>query len=180
MKFSLFYKTVLLLVAMVFAQGNVASIPSFEITEEDMALIKMLLSNDMFKNSFTEQCIAESSALLGAEQSAKSCNCAYDGLIKNDKLLFALAATDNEDSFDKWGFDVIEPCLPEKFTPEMESAFVKQCVAESGEVAREICGCTYKAISQKYTVRSLIQATFLNPEKVQVELVLTAGSCAAK
>lgn len=156
------------------------TMPAFEITEEDMAMIRMLLNNEMFKNSFAEQCTAESATLLGAEQAAKSCNCAYDGLIKNDKLLYALATTDNDDGFDKWGFDVIEPCLPEKFTVEMGTAFVKQCVAESGEAARSVCECTYKEITKKYTVKSLVKSAFENPEKMQMDLVMIAGGCALK
>lgn len=160
------------------APASAAKMPAFEVTEEDMAMIRMLLANDMFKNSFTEQCAVESSVLLGAEQAAKSCNCAYDRLIKNDKLLYALATTDNDDGFDKWGYEVIEPCLPEKFTESMGKAFVKQCVAESGENARSVCECTYNAISKKYTVKSLLKASFESPEKMQMELITMAGQCA--
>jgi len=156
------------------------SMPGFQVTEEDMMLIKMLLNNEMFKNSFTEQCSAESASFLGATQAAKSCQCAYDGLLKNDQLLFALATTDNDDGFGKWGYDVIAPCLPEKFTDEMGSAFVNRCVAENGASAKAVCDCTYKTIVKKYTVRSLIKAAFETPEKMQLELVSIAGSCALK
>ena len=162
------------------APVTAATMPQFEITEEDMALIRMLLNNDMFKNSFAEQCTAESATLLGQEQAAKTCNCAYENLIKNDKLLYALATSDNDDGFDKWGFDVIESCLPDKYTPGMEAAFVQQCVKESGEAARPICECTYREISRKYTVKSLLKTGFENAEKLQMDLVMIAGSCALK
>jgi len=182
----------LLPVSMVFAQlaapadpmGSApvpaSSMPAFQLTEEDLMLIKMLLNNDMFKNSFTEQCTAESANLLGAEQAAKSCKCAYDGLIKNDKLIMLLATTDNDDGFDKWGFDVIAPCLPQKFTAEMEKAFVKQCMAENGESSISVCECTYKTLTSKYTVTSLIKAAFDQGEKLQLDLVAIAGQCASK
>lgn len=172
----------LLSVSLTFAQKNevkeTSAIPSLKITEEDLAMIRELLKNDEFKSSFTQQCANGASPWLGVNQAVKSCKCAYTKLIKNDELLYKLATTDNDDSFEKWGYGVIEPCLPEKFSPATQVTFVNQCVKESGEIARNVCECTYQQLIKKYTVKSLVKAAFENPEKLQVNLVVMAGMCA--
>ena len=96
-----------------------------KISATDMMLLQMFLNNQTFKDSFVVECTKEGDKFLGATQSKKSCQCAYDHLLQNDSLLYLLMRSMNANGevtdFEKLSYRLILPCLPDQFTPEMEA-----------------------------------------------------------
>lgn len=154
-----------------------------QMTEMEMMILKAVVENKEFKGRFVEECVDESDDYLGKKQAKSSCNCAYDRIMKDEKVLMTLLgsveAGGNTADFEKWGYNVIAPCLPDKFTPEMENALLKECKDEVKD-GKKACTCVVKEIKNRYTVKTLLKAAFEDEKKLELEMMGVAAQCLNK
>lgn len=159
--------------------------PSTEmvLSASDLMILQALLSNKTFKSNFVDECTDEADDVLGKKQSKKSCQCAYERLVKDETLLYKLMSATNVngevEDFEKWGYELISPCLPANFTPEMEKAFMKECT-DDFKGNKKACQCAFGEVQKNYTVQTLLQAVFLNEKKFERDMLGVVGACAAK
>ena len=154
-----------------------------KISATDMMLLQMLLNNQAFKDSFVVECTREGDKFLGASQSQKSCQCAYDQMLQNDSLLYLLMRSMNVNGevtdFEKLSYRLILPCLPAQFTPEMETFLQKACMESVRAGNKTRCACAVKEIKKSYTIQELLQDILLDQEKFRIKLVGKVGKCVA-
>lgn len=159
------------------AGGGIAG---FSISPEEMEILKAMLQSKMFKNSFAEECADEVDDWFGKKQAKKSCECAYDNLMKNDSLVHLLTGATNAkgeaDDFERWGYEIIAPCLPKQFTPEMEKAFIRECTDEA-KANKATCQCVLQEIKKDYTVESMMKAVFTSEDKFELDIAVKAAKC---
>lgn len=148
-----------------------------QLSEEDLLLVQMLLTSDMFRDTFVQACTIESIEWLGAQWAEKTCSCAYDNLAKSKNLLLKfLKGDENSEEMDKMNFELLEVCLPNQFPAEMESAIIRECM--TGGVKKSACDCVVKSIKKKYTVRSFMKDVFEKPNVLETEITNIATQCA--
>lgn len=149
----------------------------FQLSEEDLFLVQMLLSDGLFRDNFVQACAMESIEWLGAQWAEKTCSCAYDNLAKNQALLLKFLNTDDEGAeADKMSFELLEKCLPQKFPPEMETAIVRECM--NGGIKKSACDCVVGNIKKKYSVKSFMKGVLESPtalEKVFTDITIQCG-----
>ncbi|MCQ2106916.1 MAG: hypothetical protein MJZ26_14130 [Fibrobacter sp.] len=163
------------------SQGGL-NIAGYEVSAEEMMILMAMLQSPMLKDNFVQSCTVESMEWLGANQADKTCKCAYDRLIKDNTLLTKMLMESGDGelaNFDKWGFTLVEPCLPKQFPAEMDNAFIKECM-KSGDVKKATCECVLKSIKKDYNVKSLIKTSFEEPKKIELDMTLKAAQCLSK
>ena len=151
------------------------------ISQEEMLIFKTLLQTPLFKDNFVQSCTVQSMEWLGVNQADKTCNCAYNRLVKDGKFINQIMSSINGDNidFEKWGFDFIEPCIPQNYPAETDNAFVKECL-KAGDVDKATCECVLKSIKKDYTVRDLMKTAFEDQKKLEVDIMLKAAQCLSK
>lgn len=162
-------------------QGNASA--GLGLAPEDLMIFKAILQSPMFKDNFVQSCTLQSMEWLGANQADKSCNCAFDRLIKDDKfiggVIGSMGADGSDFNIDKWGYDFIEPCLPKQFPAEMDNAFIKECL-KAGDANKATCECVLKSIKKDYSVRSLMKTAIEDEKKLELDITLKAAQCLSK
>ena len=165
------------------AQNQGSASAGLGLAAEDLMIFKAILQSPMFKDNFVQSCTVQSMEWLGANQADKSCNCAFDRLIKDDKFIGGVIGsmgTDGSDfNIDKWGYDFIEPCLPKQFPAEMDNAFIKECL-KAGDANKATCECVIKSIKKDYSVRSLMKTAIEDEKKLELDITLKAAQCLSK
>ena len=58
-----------------------------QVSPEEMMIFKALLQSPLFKDNFVQSCTVQSMEWLGVNQADKTCNCAYDRLVKDGKFI---------------------------------------------------------------------------------------------
>jgi hypothetical protein len=157
--------------------------PALSVSPEEMMLLMALLQSPLFQDKFVQSCAAQSAEWLGTVQADKSCRCAFDLVTKNPDLISKIAGAVSSDGtgvdFEKLGFDMVEPCLPQEYPPEADKAFVKECLKQS-DVDKATCECVLKSIKGSYTVRSLMKAAFDNRKLLETDITLKTAQCLSK
>ncbi len=165
------------------AQNQGSASAGLGLAAEDLMIFKAILQSPMFKDNFVQSCTLQSMEWLGANQADKSCNCAFDRLIKDDKfiggVIGSMGADGNDFNIDKWGYDFIEPCLPKQFPAEMDNAFIKECL-KAGDANKATCECVLKSIKKDYSVRSLMKTAIEDEKKLELDITLKAAQCLSK
>ncbi len=95
------------------------------------------------------------------------------------KVLGSVSADGSNVDISKWGFGVVEPCLPKDFPAEMDGAFVKECLKQK-DLDKQVCTCMLKSVKKDYTVHSLIKTAFEDRKKLEMDITLKAAQCLAK
>lgn len=153
------------------------------VSPEEMFILMALLQSPVFKDNFVQSCSAQSTEWLGAAQADKSCKCAFDKLIGDKdamaKVLGSVSADGSNVDISKWGYEVVEPCLPEQFPAEMDGAFVKECLKQK-DLDKEVCSCMLKSVKKDYTVHSLIKTAFEDRKKLEMDITLKAAQCLSR
>jgi len=151
------------------------------ISQEEMLIFKTLLQTPLFKDNFVQSCTVQSTEWLGASQADKTCSCAFDRLTKDSKFINRILGSMNSENIDfqKWGFDFIEPCIPESYPTETGNAFVKECL-KAGDVGRATCECVLNSIKKDYSVHDLMKTAFEDQKKLEVDLMLKTAQCLSK
>lgn len=165
------------------APANGQQAPALSISPEEMMLLMALLQSPAFKDNFVQSCSAQSTEWLGSAQANKSCGCAFDRLVGDkallNKVLGAVSLDGKGFDFEKLGFDVVAPCLPEQFPAETDNAFVKECLKQK-DLDKVTCECMLASVKKDYTVHSLIKTAFENQKKLETDLTLKAAQCLSK
>ena len=165
------------------AQNQGSASAGLGLAAEDLMIFKAILQSPMFKDNFVQSCTVQSMEWLGANQADKSCNCAFDRLIKDDKfiggIIGSMGADGSDFNIDKWGYDFIEPCLPKQFPAEMDNAFIKECL-KAGDANKATCECVLKSIKKDYSVRSLMKTAIEDEKKLELDITLKAAQCLSK
>lgn len=158
-----------------------ASTQTPAISQEEMLIFKTLLQTPLFKDNFVQSCTAQSMEWLGVNQADKTCNCAYNRLVKDGKFINQIMSSINGDNidFEKWGFEFIEPCIPQNYPAETDNAFVKECL-KAGDVDKATCECVLKSIKKDYSVRDLMKTAFEDQKKLEVDIILKSAQCLSK
>ena len=158
-----------------------ASTQAPAISQEEMLIFKTLLQTPLFKDNFVQSCTVQSMEWLGVNQADKTCNCAYNRLVKDGKFINQIMSSINGDNidFEKWGFEFIEPCIPQNYPAETDNAFVKECL-KAGDVDKATCECVLKSIKKDYSVRDLMKTAFEDQKKLEVDIMLKAAQCLSK
>jgi hypothetical protein len=148
---------------------------------DDMMLFKAILQSPLFKDNFVQSCTVQSMEWLGADQADKTCNCAFDRMVKDGEFINRIlnSVNDGNIDFEKWGFDFIEPCIPQSFPAETDNAFQKECL-KSGDLNKATCDCMLSSIKNDYTVHELMKTAFEDQKKLEVDLMLKAAQCLSK
>ncbi len=158
-------------------------IGGFQISAGEIAILMAMLRTPFLKSTFITSCSSKSEEWLGSDQSIKTCMCAYNNLIQDQKLatrmIAAGAGNGDMSNFNKWGYQMIEGCLPVEFPPEVDVAFNKECL-KSGDLNAEVCSCVLSAFKKDFTVKSLIKTAFEEPKGLQMQMILKAAQCLAK
>ena len=151
------------------------------ISQEEMLIFKTLLQTPLFKDNFVQSCTVQSMEWLGVNQADKTCNCAYNRLVKDGKFINQIMSSINGDNidFEKWGFEFIEPCIPQNYPAETDNAFVKECL-KAGDVDKATCECVLKSIKKDYSVRDLMKTAFEDQKKLEIDIMLKAAQCLSK
>ena len=152
-----------------------------QVSPEEMLIFKALLQSPLFKDNFVQSCTVQSMEWLGVNQADKTCNCAYNRLVKDGKFINQIMSSISGDNidFEKWGFDFVEPCIPQNYPAEMDNAFVKECL-KAGDVDKATCECVLNSIKKDYTVRDLMKTAFENQKKLEVDIMLKSAQCLSK
>jgi len=152
-----------------------------QVSPEEMLIFKALLQSPLFKDNFVQSCTVQSMEWLGVNQADKTCNCAYDRLAKDGKFINQIMSSISGDNidFEKWGFDFVEPCIPQNYPAEMDNAFVKECL-KAGDVDKATCECVLNSIKKDYTVRDLMKTAFEDQKKLEVDIMLKSAQCLSK
>ena len=152
-----------------------------QVSPEEMLIFKALLQSPLFKDNFVKSCTVQSMEWLGVNQADKTCNCAYDRLVKDGKFINQIMSSINGDNidFEKWGFEFIEPCIPQSYPAETDNAFVKECL-KAGDVDKATCECVLKSIKKDYSVRDLMKTAFEDQKKLELDIMLKAAQCLSK
>lgn len=160
---------------------NQAPAQASAISQEEMLIFKTLLQTPLFKDNFVQSCTVQSMEWLGVNQADKTCNCAYNRLVKDGKFINQIMSSINGDNidFEKWGFDFVEPCIPQNYPAETDNAFVKECL-KAGDVDKATCECVLKSIKKDYSVRDLMKTAFEDQKKLEVDIMLKAAQCLSK
>lgn len=158
-----------------------ASTQTPAISQEEMLIFKTLLQTPLFKDNFVQSCTAQSVEWLGASQADKTCNCAFDRMTKDGKFINQIMSSINGDNinFEKWGFEFIEPCIPQNYPAETDNAFVKECL-KAGDVDKATCECVLNSIKKDYSVRDLLKTAFEDQKKLEIDIMLKAAQCLSK
>ena len=158
-----------------------ASTQAPAISQEEMLIFKTLLQTPLFKDNFVQSCTVQSMEWLGVNQADKTCNCAHNRLVKDGKFINQIMSSINGDNidFEKWGFEFIEPCIPQNYPAETDNAFVKECL-KAGDVDKATCECMLKSIKKDYTVRDLMKTAFEDQKKLEIDIMLKAAQCLSK
>ena len=148
---------------------------------EDMMLFKAILQSPIFKDNFVQSCSAQSVEWLGADQADNTCNCAFDRMVKDNEFINRILSSmsSNNIEFEKWGFDFIEPCIPQSYPAETDNAFVKECL-KSGDMDKATCDCMLSSIKKDYTVHELMKAAFEDQKKLEADMLIKAAQCLSK
>ena len=151
------------------------------VSQEEMLIFKTLLQTPLFKDNFVQSCTVQSMEWLGVNQADKTCNCAYNRLVKDGKFINQIMSSINGDNidFEKWGFEFIEPCIPQSYPAETDKAFVKECL-KAGDVDKATCECVLNSIKKDYSVRDLMKTAFEDQKKLEVDIMLKAAQCLSK
>lgn len=152
-----------------------------QVSQEEMMIFKALLQSPLFKDNFVQSCTVQSMEWLGVNQADKTCNCAFDRLVKDGKFINQIMSSINGDNidFEKWGFEFIEPCIPQSFPVETDNAFVKECL-KAGDVDKATCECVLNSIKKDYSVRDLLKTAFEDQKKLEVDIILKSAQCLSK
>ena len=148
---------------------------------EDMMIFKAILQSPIFKDNFVQSCSAQSVEWLGADQADKTCNCAFDRMVKDNEFINRILSSmsSNNIEFEKWGFDFIEPCIPQSYPAETDNAFVKECL-KSGDMDKATCECMLSSIKKDYTVHELMKTAFEDQKKLEANMLIKAAQCLSK
>jgi len=163
------------------APAATSAAQSVNISPSERMLLQLFLSNKDLKDSFVVECVKEANGYLGSIQSNKTCQCAFDRALQNDTLLYLLMKVANGSGevkdLGEGGFRLISQCLPAQFTAEMEKAIVAECLKSVRGGNEKRCTCAFNHIKKSYTVQSLLQEAYLNPEQFKVKLIGLVGKC---
>ena len=165
------------------APANGQQAPALSISPEEMMLLMALLQSPAFKDNFVQSCSAQSTEWLGSAQANKSCGCAFDRLVGDkallNKVLGAVSLDGKGFDFEKLGFDVVAPCLPEQFPAETDNAFVKECLKQK-DVTKPTCECVLQSIKKDYTIHSLMKTAFEDRKRLETDITLKSAQCLSK
>ncbi|MCQ2062022.1 MAG: hypothetical protein MJY99_01615 [Fibrobacter sp.] len=165
------------------AKASTQSTAPMEMSEMEMLVLMAIVDNKDFKKRFVNECVDEADDYLGKKQAKQSCNCSYGRITKDPNVMGALLGSidkgGNIADFEKWGYNVIAPCLPDTFTPEMEKALMNECTDEVKD-GKKACKCVVNDIKKRYTVKTLLKAAFEDEKKLELEMMGVAAQCLAK
>ncbi|WP_407442124.1 hypothetical protein [Fibrobacter sp.] len=165
------------------AKASTQSTAPMEMSEMEMLVLMAIVDNKDFKKRFVNECVDEAKDYLGKKQAKQSCNCSYGRITKDPNVMGALLGSidkgGNIADFEKWGYNVIAPCLPDTFTPEMEKALMDECKDEVKD-GKKVCKCVVNDIKKRYTVKTLLKAAFEDEKNLELELKGVAAQCLAK
>ena len=152
-----------------------------QVSQEEMLIFKAILQSPVFRDNFVQSCTAQSMEWLGSSQADKTCSCAFDRLTKDSKFINRILGSMNSENIDfqKWGFDFIEPCIPQSYPAETDNAFVKECL-KAGDVVKTTCECVLNSVKKDYSVHDLMKTAFENQKKLEVDLMLKTAQCLSK
>lgn len=153
------------------------------VNPEENIILMALLQSPALKEGFVQSCTKESVEWLGTAQADKSCNCAFDRIAKDPKvveqIIGSLSADGKGFDFEKLGYGLVEPCLPKDFPAETDNAFVKECL-KAGDLTTATCECMLNSVKKDYTVHTLIKTAFEDKKKLELDITLKAAQCLAR
>lgn len=156
---------------------------SVSLSPEEMMILMALLQSPVFKDNFVKSCTEQSMEWLGTKQADKTCRCAMNRVTSDQKFMSRIIASVGTDGsnidFEKWGFDFIEPCIPKQYPPEMDNAFVKECLKQK-DVTKPTCECVLQSIKKDYTIHSLMKTAFEDRKRLETDITLKSAQCLSK
>ena len=157
--------------------------PAISISPEEAMILMALLQSPVFKDNFIQSCTTQSEEWLGSSQANKSCKCAFNRLVGEKQFMSKLIGSVSMDGsgidFQKWGYEVVAPCLPKDYPAETDNAFIKECLKQK-DLDQATCGCVLNAVKKDYTVHSLIKRVFEDQKGLETDINLKTAQCLSK
>lgn len=105
--------------------------------------------------------------------------CVYDNIVKDRERFVQTVMEEGYPEDNKmWGINYALDCIPEKFTPEIEKAFIK-LMNERG-LPKSISQCIMKSIKKEYTMKSIFAGMIADKELFVAMFTMYATKCAVE
>ena len=116
---------------------------------------------------------------FGKNTARKIRGCVYDNIVKDRERFVQTVMEEGYPEDNKmWGINYALDCIPEKFTPEIEKAFIK-LLNERG-IPKSISQCIMKSIKKEYTMKSIFAGMIADKELFVAMFTMYATKCAVE
>lgn len=116
---------------------------------------------------------------FGKNTARKIRGCVYDNIVKDRERFVQTVMEEGYPEDNKmWGINYALDCIPEKFTPEIEKAFIK-LLNERG-LPKSISQCIMKSIKKEYTMKSIFAGMIADKELFVAMFTMYATKCAVE
>lgn len=116
---------------------------------------------------------------FGKNTARKIRGCVYDNIVKDRERFVQTVMEEGYPEDNKmWGINYALDCIPEKFTPEIEKAFIK-LMNERG-LPKSISQCIMKSIKKEYTMKSIFAGMIADKELFVAMFTMYATKCAVE
>lgn len=137
-------------------------------------ILNSLVKTPEVKEFYVSQCRQELNGLLGDKLESQICECTYHQIILNPSLQYSLI---NDTEIPDADFKkMVDSCLPQNYTSEMQSAFVATCQKAGSQDAE--CKCWFKGVKSLYnSPRALVLDVFGNTSRFQSNMTRLLSEC---
>lgn len=116
---------------------------------------------------------------FGKNTARKIRGCVFDNIVKDrERFVQTIMEEGYPEDNKMWGINYVLDCIPEKFTPEIEKAFIK-LLNERG-LPKSISQCIMKSIKKEYTMKSIFAGMIADKELFVAMFTMYATKCAAE
>lgn len=129
-----------------------------------LGIVNALFESPEYRDLFVAECMLEILPYFGSAQSKKTCQCAYKKIASDGVVEKLLSSMENGEMNDSAAFEMILPCIPKTWTPEMEKMMMDSCETVA---SKSVCQCAIKDLESHFTLEKLLRQTFRNPEYIQ-------------
>ena len=150
-----------------------------QITEEEAKAYVDKWVKTTKRRDFVDEIPPQLMEAFGKNTARKIRGCVYDNIVKDRERFVQTVMEEGYPEDNKmWGINYALDCIPEKFTPEIEKAFIK-LLNERG-LPKSISQCIMKSIKKEYTMKSIFAGMIADKELFVAMFTMYATKCAVE
>lgn len=131
------------------------------------------------RRDFVDEIPPQLMEVFGKNTARKMRGCVYDNIVKDRERFIQTVMEEGYPEDNKmWGVNYALDCIPERFTPEIEKAFIK-LLNERG-LPKSISQCIMKSIKKEYTMKSIFAGMIADKELFVAMFTMYATKCAVE